>query len=106
MKRVLWFMTLMLLIAGCGTETSGGGLEIEEIRERLQQNACRIQRDEFVFRLRDMEYRADSTYTAMPDSFPVDSLLFCPVTEEPYLMVVSGADRYIECPSGHGSTSL
>lgn len=103
MRYVLLLISLtFLLSASCGTSTSS----IDKIQERLNENACRINREELIFQIQELEYRQDTTFKEIPQSFLNDSLLLCPATDQPYLMIVNGNDRMIRCPSGHGESSF
>ncbi len=103
MRPVAAAALLMLAIAACGTETSRPP-DLDMIRDRLNRNACRMVREELVFQMGELEFRNDSTYTAIPLELLPDSLVVCPVTSEALEMRVDGDDRSIRCPSGHGET--
>lgn len=103
MKVILFFSVLtVLLIAACGTSTSN----IDEITRRINYNNCRLNREELIFQIRELEYNMDTTFTVLSPGLFSDSVLVCPVSGEPYTFVVDGGNRSIECPSGHGESSL
>ncbi len=101
MKKIL-LIALSLVLLSCGTTTSS----IDEIRERLEVNKCRLNREEVIFQMRDHEYLQDTTYTEIPGFLLEDSLYTCPSSGEFYSLVMDGDDRSIECPSGHGDSSF
>jgi hypothetical protein len=92
-----------LLFLGCGTETSDD-LDIQAIRDRLNMNACRINREELLFQLGELEFVNDSTYLEIPAGMLPDSLLVCPVTGEMYQFSRHDGKAVIICPSGHGES--
>ena len=103
MRNVLLLIGLIVFLsASCGTSTSN----IDKIQERLNRNKCRIYREELIFQIQELEYFQDTTFTDIPESFLDDSLLSCPVTALPYLMIVEGNNRTIRCPSGCGESSF
>jgi len=99
----LFFFASLLFLTACGS-TSSGNLNIDEIRERLNQNSCRINREEAVFRIVDLEYIQDSLFTEIPEGSIDDSLLVCPVTGEFYVFLLEGEHRKVLCASGHGES--
>lgn len=101
MKKILLLVCSLLLVS-CGATTSS----IDEIRERLETNKCRLNREELIFQIRDQEYLQDTIYTEIPAILLQDSLLVCPSTGVHYTLVRDGDDRSIECPSGHGDSSF
>ncbi|HOP26850.1 MAG TPA: hypothetical protein PLM22_06490 [Candidatus Sabulitectum sp.] len=103
MKPLAPAVVILFLLAGCGTETSDAP-DLDMIRDRLNRNACRMIREELVFQMGELEFRNDSTYSAIPGELLPESLLICPVTTEAFEMLVDGDDRMIRCPSGHGET--
>lgn len=103
MKPIAAATVLLLSLTGCGTETSDAP-DLEMIRDRLNRNACRMIREELVFQMGELEFRNDTTYSAVPGELLPDSLLICPVTSELLEMLVDGDHRSIRCPSGHGET--
>ncbi len=96
---------LIIFLAGCGTRSSGE-MDIDEIRERLNRNSCRINRDQLVFALGDLEFHNDTTYAELPVELLADSLVRCPVSEEVYEMLRLDGSRVLRCPSGHGETKF
>ncbi len=102
MKNTLICIAAFLLVAACGTATSN----IDEIRDRLNENSCRINREELIFQIRELEYLQDTTFAEIPQFLLNDSLLVCPSTGHHYTMVADGNDRTIICPAGHGESSL
>jgi len=103
MIRTIVFSTVFLALLGCGTQTTGEA-DLDAIRARLDMNACRINREELMFRLGELEFVNDSTYQALPVELLPDSLLYCPVTIEPYEFTREDGSRIIRCPAGHGET--
>ena len=91
-----------LLLAACGTTISS----IDDIKARLNKNKCRINREELVFQMGELEYLQDTTFYEIPQLLLDDSLLVCPSNEEFYFMVVDGNDRSIGCPFLHGDSSF
>lgn len=102
MRNTLICIAVFLFVAACGTATSS----IDEIRDRLNENSCRINREELVFQLQNLEYLQDTTFSEIPEFLLDDSLLVCPATSQLYVMVVDGNDRTIICPAGHGESSF
>ncbi len=96
---------LAFLFLSCGTETSNGP-DIDMIRERLNENACGIVREDLIFRIEDLEFINDTTFTEIPLDLIAESLTVCPVTGEQLQMIVENRDRSIICPSGHGQTEF
>ncbi len=103
MKSITAAAVLLLSLTGCGTEISDAP-DLDMIRDRLNRNACRMVREDLVFQMGELEFRNDSTYSAIPGELLPDSLLICPVTSETFEMLIDGDDRMIRCPSGHGET--
>lgn len=103
MRPVAAAALLLLAIAACGTETSRPP-DLDMIRDRLNRNACSMVREELVFQIGELEFRNDTTYSAIPEELLPDSLLVCPVTSEALEIMTDGDDRSIRCPSGHGET--
>ncbi len=101
-KTLLLAFSLSLLLTSCGTSTSS----IDEIRERLEVNKCRMNREELIFQIKDQEYLQDTTYTEIPGFLLEDSIFTCPSNGLYYTLVWDGDDRSIECPSGHGDSSF
>ncbi len=81
-------------------------MNIDQIRARLDNNACRIIREELVYRIDELEFINDTTYSVLPVELLPDSILACPVTGEFFSMAVDGRNRLIQCPSGHGETEF
>lgn len=106
MKLFLLVLCSVLMLASCGSTSGNEGINIEEIRARLDENACRIMREELVFQLGELEFTNDTTYSVLPSELLADSLLVCPVTLETFMLVTDGNDRQIECPSVHGKTEF
>ncbi|MCK5131978.1 MAG: hypothetical protein KAR40_07490 [Candidatus Sabulitectum sp.] len=103
MRNVSLFTGLaVLLFAACGTSISN----IDKIQARLNKNKCRINREELIYSMQDLEYRQDTTFTEIPQTLIDDSLLVCPATNQFYLLVVDGNDRTVICPGGHGESSF
>lgn len=91
-----------LFFIACGTTTSN----IDRIQERVDKNKCRMNREDLIFHIQDLEYFHDTTYIEIPQALLDDSLLFCPATGELYLLEVDGDDRMFICPAGHGDSSF
>ena len=102
MKNTLICIAAFLFVTACGTATSN----IDMIKERLTENGCRINREELIFQMRELEYLQDTVYTEIPQPLLEDSLLVCPSTSQLYMMAVDGNDRTIICPAGHGESSF
>ena len=79
---------------------------IDMIHERISNNKCRINREELIFQMQEIEYLQDTTFTEIPQFLLADSLLVCPVTGQFYLFEADGNDRTIICPAGHGVSSF
>lgn len=94
-----------LFLAGCGTRSSGD-MDIDGIRERLNRNSCRMNREQLVFALGDLEFNNDTTYAELPMELLADSLVQCPVSGEAYGMIRLDGSRVLRCPSGHGETKF
>lgn len=102
MRNVSLFTGLaVLLFAACGTSTN-----IVKIQTRLNENKCRLNREELIFRMQDLEYLQDTTFNEIPQTLIDDSLLVCPATNQFYLLVVDGNDRAVICPQEHGESSF
>ncbi len=93
---------VLLMVTSCGTSVSN----IDLIQERLSNNKCRINREELIFQMQEMEYLQDTTFTEIPQFLLADSLLVCPVTGQFYLFEADRNDRTIRCPAGHGVSSF
>jgi len=104
--RYLFLVITAVLLAGSCTTTTAEEPNIDEIRDRLNRNACRITREDLIFQMGELEYLNDSTYTEIPSGLLADSLLFCPVTGDPYTMLIDDGDRFINCPAGHGESEF
>ena len=98
---LLW-AAVVLMVTSCGTAVSN----IDLIQERLSNNQCRINREELIFQIKEIEYLQDTTFTVIPQSLLADSLLVCPATGQIYLFEADGNDRTIRCPAGHGASSF
>ena len=101
MKKMI-ILAFSFILVSCGTTTSS----IDKIRERLETNKCRMNREELIFQINEQEYLHDTTYTEIPGFLLEDSTLTCPSSGEHYVLVRDGNDRSIECPSGHGNSSF
>lgn len=95
-------VTVLLVVTSCGTAVSN----IDLIQERLTNNECRINREELIFQVKEIEYLQDTTFTGIPQFLLDDSLLVCPATGQIYLFEADGNDRTIRCPAGHGESSF
>ncbi len=96
------FILTTLFSMACGTTTSN----IDRIQERVDKNKCRMNREDLIYHIQDLEYLHDTTYIEIPQALVDDSLLSCPATGELYLLEADGDDRMIICPTGHGDSSL
>ncbi len=109
MKRLI-LAAFFLLLLSCGTSSSSLDSfeedELQMMRDRLNNNACRINRENLVFKLDDLEYEQDTTFVELPVDLLADSLCCCSETGSTYNLVVDVDHRYIECPSGHGNTEF
>lgn len=105
MRLPLLFLAALLTVVSCGEQTS---MSLEEMRLRLDANRCMAVQDKAAYELMSWEYSNEQRVTTdelLRTALP-DSLLVCPVTGERYIFEVSGEERHLECPSGHGSTEL
>ncbi len=105
MRTILLAVLSTLLLAGCGTEGSDQ-LDIDAIRDRLDLNSCRINREKLVFALGDLEFMNDTTYAELPLELLADSLVQCPVTGDAYQLLRRDGGRVVQCPAGHGETKF
>lgn len=106
MKALITVLCSLILFSSCGSTSGSDGMNIDQIRARLDKNACRIRREELVYRIDELEFINDTTYSVLPAELLPDSLLACPVTGEFFSMAADGGDRLIQCPSGHGETEI
>lgn len=98
-------VAFVLVLVSCGSVTSDEP-NIDMIRDRLNRNACRIQREDLIFEIGELEFVNNTTYSEIPLELLPESLDVCPVTLEPYQLLVDGNKRRIVCPSGHGRTDF
>ncbi|PIE51876.1 hypothetical protein CSA37_09540 [Candidatus Fermentibacteria bacterium] len=109
MMKLLILASILFLIA-CGTSSSAIDSfeedELQMMRDRLNNNACRINRENLIFNLESIEYEQDTTFAELPLDLFADSLYCCSQTGEAYKLFIDGGHRYIECPSGHGNTEF
>ena len=101
-SKLILSISAILLVAACGTKT----FDIDMVRDRLNKNKCKINREDLIFQVSELEYLRDTTFTAVPTSLLEDSVCVCPATTQPYLLVFDGNDRTIACPVGHGESSF
>ena len=101
----------LVVFPTCGVvQESSGDQSLDEIRERLEQRKCQNRMNELSFRMRqlylegafDLSLPEDSILSLLPDS-----LLFCPVTEVPYITVFEENCCRISCPvEGHSGNEV
>ena len=105
MKTILIFsistFILFLSASGCSTSTSN----LEQIQQQLLENGCKLNRQELVYKIHDLEYENDTLYTELPFDLLPDSLCVCPADNSVYLLLEE-EDRVIQCPNGHGSSDI
>ncbi len=108
MKHKRAFLVLIccgvFLYAACISSTTTSN--IDEIQERLNTNKCRINREELIFQIQELEYLQDTTFSEIPELHLDGSLLVCPVTSQTYRLTVDGDERSIVCNTEHGDSSF
>ncbi len=92
---------VILFASACSTNTSN----LEQIQQQLQENRCKLNRQELVYKIHDLEYNNDTLYTELPFELLPDSICVCPVDSSVYLLLQVD-DRIIQCPNGHGSNEI
>ena len=98
-----------ILAASCGTAThTVDESTVDELRLVFDQTRCEFRMEDLVYAI-SLEYPYLVADSLPPDAVPAgvtDSLTFCPVTLEPYGIRFETDGITVECPSGHGSTSI
>jgi len=92
---------IVFFASACGTNTSN----LEQIQQQLLENGCKLNRQELVYKIHDLEYENDTLYTELPFELLPDSICVCPADSSVYLFL-QGDNRVIQCPNGHGSSEI
>ncbi|MCK5117404.1 MAG: hypothetical protein KAR44_12450 [Candidatus Aegiribacteria sp.] len=108
MKRFAFVILLIsFLSASCTTRESTQLIDIDSIREELNNQACITRIDSLAFEIDGILYYAaiaeDNRPLAalLPEELPV-----CPSSGLQYIISETEADITITCPSGHGSMNV